>query len=157
MKIQLARLQNKGCDWADRAASEYSQKISAMVAFEEIAIKSKSADRESADAKRAAEAEAILKTIDSSDDLILFDEKGRSFKSSRDFSEQFLKIMGRGKKRAVFLIGGPYGFDPSLQKRANDRISFSGLTFNHHLARVVALEQIYRALAIWKNLPYHND
>ncbi len=157
MKIQLARLQNKSCEWAELGARDYSKKISAIVQFEEVQIKSKSADRESAEAKKQAEGESLLRYVEVSDHLVLFDEKGRNFKSSREFSQFFLKVMGAGKKRAILAIGGPYGFSDAVRARANDQISFSGLTFNHHLARVVALEQIYRALSIWKNLPFHND
>lgn len=157
MKILLARLQNKSCEWADVASGEYLKKIAAIIQFEEIQIKSKAISRDRAEAKREAEGEAILKCVEPSDRLILFDEKGQSFKSSRDFSNYFVKILASGRRRFVFCIGGPYGFSSEVKARADDEISFSGLTFNHHLARVVALEQIYRALSIWKNLPYHND
>ena len=65
--------------------------------------------------------------------------------------------MNTGPKRLVCIIGGAYGFDDSLMKRANDTISLSNLTFNHQVVRLMTVEQLYRAYAILKGDPYHND
>ncbi len=157
MKVRLAVIQNKSTAWADAAAGEYQKKISAILKFEELTIKSKNLERSAAAAKKSAEGESLLKNIEASDHLILFEEKGRQFESSVDFSKYLVKVLGSGKRNLTFAIGGPYGFSDSVRERANEKISLSNLTMNHHLARVAALEQIYRALSIWKNLPYHNE
>src|SRR5690606_17078793 len=122
-----------------------------------VAIKSKSKDRENSEDKKQAESEAILAKLQSGDTLILFDESGKNFKSSREFSENLVRVLESKSGRIVFLIGGPYGFTEALRKKAFARWSLSGLTMNHHIAQVAGLEQIYRALTIWKGLPYHND
>lgn len=58
--------------------------------------------------------------------------------------------------KMVFLIGGPYGILPDLQKQSHFNLSFSKMTFTHQMIRVILLEQIYRAFTIIKNHPYHH-
>ena len=60
------------------------------------------------------------------------------------------------QKRLIFLIGGKYDFSDSVYKRANEKISFSKMTFSHQMIRLFFLEQLYRANSILKNEPYHN-
>ena len=60
------------------------------------------------------------------------------------------------QKRLIFLIGGAYGIADSVYKRANEKISFSKMTFSHQMIRLFFLEQLYRANSILKNEPYHN-
>jgi 23S rRNA (pseudouridine1915-N3)-methyltransferase len=104
----------------------------------------------------AEEAKVFLAQLEASDTLFLFDEKGREY-TSRDFSVLLEKQMSSAAKNTVFAIGGAYGFHASLYDRANGLISLSKMTFSHQMVRVFALEQIYRALSIMRNEPYHND
>jgi 23S rRNA (pseudouridine1915-N3)-methyltransferase len=158
MKLALAIIQKKQSDpWVDTAASIYKKKISNIAAFEELTVKSKNFEREDARQKQDFEGKALLKIISPSDLFFIFDERGKEFKNSVQFSEFLVKQMGSGKSRLVFAIGGPYGFSDEVRERADQSLRLSNLTFNHHLARIVALEQIYRGLSIWKNLPYHNE
>ena len=60
-------------------------------------------------------------------------------------------------KKIVFIIGGAYGFNKELKKTVQKKISLSKLTFTHDMARVILIEQIYRALTVIKNIPYHNQ
>jgi 23S rRNA (pseudouridine1915-N3)-methyltransferase len=57
----------------------------------------------------------------------------------------------------VFLIGGAFGFSPEIYARANAQISLSRLTFSHQMVRLFFLEQLYRAMTILRNEPYHNE
>jgi len=57
--------------------------------------------------------------------------------------------------RISFVIGGAWGLAPSILERADLRLSLSPMTFPHELARLILAEQVYRALSLWKNLPYH--
>ncbi len=102
------------------------------------------------------EAERVLKRIQPNDRLFLLDEKGKSM-NSRKFSEFLEREKDQPGGKLWFLIGGAFGFDSSLYTRANGKISLSPMTMNHQLARVVLSEQIYRALTIMFNHPYHND
>jgi 23S rRNA (pseudouridine1915-N3)-methyltransferase len=156
MKLELVYLRGQSCDWAEAAAQEYAQKISYFFKFERTMLKSKSGDRDQADEKRRAEANALLGHFARTDYVVLFDEKGKTFSSSMEFSAALIKCLGSSSPKVSFVIGGPYGFDSSVRERANAVWSLSDLTMNHHVAQVAALEQIYRALTIWKGLPYHN-
>ena len=62
-----------------------------------------------------------------------------------------------GAKKVVFVIGGPYGFSQEMYDRANDKISFSKMTFNHEMIRLIFTEQLYRAYTIINHEPYHHE
>jgi 23S rRNA (pseudouridine1915-N3)-methyltransferase len=156
MKLELWYLKGKPEAWADQACDEYVEKLARFFDFTRVAIKSKSLDREDAEAKIKMECDAVISKLADRDLLVLFDESGRTFKTSLEFSAELVKILGQQSRRVVFLIGGPYGFNHEIRERARARWSLGGLTMNHHVAQVVALEQIYRGLTIWKGLPYHN-
>jgi 23S rRNA (pseudouridine1915-N3)-methyltransferase len=66
------------------------------------------------------------------------------------------RVLESGKSRLVFVIGGAYGFSDEVYARADMKWSLSALTFNHWLAQLAALEQVYRGLTILKGIPYHN-
>ena len=60
-------------------------------------------------------------------------------------------------KQLVFIIGGPYGFSPEVYARANEKLSLSKMTFSHEMVRLFFIEQIYRAMTIINNEPYHHE
>jgi 23S rRNA (pseudouridine1915-N3)-methyltransferase len=64
--------------------------------------------------------------------------------------------MNAATKQLVFLIGGPYGFSDDIYQRANEKISLSPMTFSHQMVRFIFIEQLYRALTILRNEPYHH-
>ena len=105
---------------------------------------------------KKAEAALVLKNIKSEDWLILLDERGDSL-GSVEFSKNLQDKMNKGLKTVVFLVGGAFGFDEQLYQRANEKLSFSKMTFSHQMIRLFLTEQIYRAYTILKNEPYHNE
>jgi len=106
--------------------------------------------------QKTKEAELILKQLNNSDVVVLLDEKGKKF-SSVQFSQYINKQMVGSVQNLVFIIGGPYGFDESIYKRANSSISLSDMTFSHQMVRLFFVEQLYRAFTILKNEPYHHE
>lgn len=88
--------------------------------------------------------------------VVLLDEKGKHW-SSRDFATQLQKRFNAAPRELVFVIGGPYGFSDELYARANEKLSLSSMTFSHQMVRLFALEQLYRAMTILRNEPYHHD
>ncbi len=102
------------------------------------------------------EALLIKKQIFSGDYIILLDEKGKLF-TSVEFSKKIEKYMLNSYKRLVFIIGGPYGFSDQIYSIANEKISFSKMTFSHQMIRLFFMEQLYRAFTILRNEKYHNQ
>jgi 23S rRNA (pseudouridine1915-N3)-methyltransferase len=102
------------------------------------------------------EATIILNRLNPTDSLYLLDEKGKQY-NSKAFALALDKILMQTQGRLIFLIGGAYGFHPSIYERAKGMISLSAMTMNHQLIRVVLLEQLYRAGTILNNHPYHNE
>jgi len=96
-----------------------------------------------------------MKKLTPTDLLILLDAEGKEY-SSTEFANQMQKFLNMPGKRLVFLIGGAYGFAPEIYQRANQKMSLSRLTFNHQMARLFFLEQIYRAMTILKGEKYHH-
>jgi 23S rRNA (pseudouridine1915-N3)-methyltransferase len=101
------------------------------------------------------EGEMLLDWLEKDDYLIALDEKGEQL-SSEGLAEFIQKRANESTKNLVFLIGGIYGLDESILKKANFRWSLSKLTFPHQLVRLVLVEQVYRACTILNNEKYHH-
>jgi len=97
----------------------------------------------------------ILSKVQTSDILILLDEKGKHYDSVA-FSEILQKHMNSGIKQLIFVIGGPYGFGSEVYARANGKLSLSKMTFSHQMIRLFFIEQLYRGFTILRNEPYHH-
>jgi len=106
--------------------------------------------------QKSKEAELILKQINNGDMVILMDEKGKKYTSVK-FSDYLNKQMIGSVQQLTFIIGGPYGFDETIYKRANGTISLSDMTFSHQMVRLFFVEQLYRAFSILKGEPYHHE
>ncbi|MBN2706706.1 MAG: 23S rRNA (pseudouridine(1915)-N(3))-methyltransferase RlmH [Deltaproteobacteria bacterium] len=85
---------------------------------------------------------------------LLLDERGPRC-DSLEFSAFLERALAGAQQQLVFFCGGPFGYDPSLRREADYLISLSPLTFPHELARLLLCEQLYRALTIIRNEPYH--
>ena len=105
--------------------------------------------------QKEKEGKLILNQVDTSDVLLLLDEKGKQYDSVA-FSEVLQKHMNSGIKQLIFVIGGPYGFSPEVYNRANGKLSLSKMTFSHQMIRLFFIEQLYRGFTILKNEPYHH-
>jgi 23S rRNA (pseudouridine1915-N3)-methyltransferase len=86
--------------------------------------------------------------------LVLLDARGQQM-TSESFAEFFTDHQMRGTQTILFAVGGPDGFLPEARRRARLLLSLGRMTLPHELARVVLLEQIYRAFTIVKGHPYH--
>ncbi len=99
------------------------------------------------------EGERILENVNQNSFVVLLDVKGRSC-SSPELAEEIEKWQNRGLKEVAFVIGGANGVSSAVAERADISLSLSFLTFTHEMARVVLLEQLYRAYTIIKGFPY---
>lgn len=102
------------------------------------------------------EAAQILKKLQPGDLVILLDERGEEF-TSRKFAHWFDQLRIKAPRRLIFILGGAYGFSDQIRSRAEGMLSLSKMTFNHQLARIVFLEQLYRGMTILQGHPYHHD
>ena len=156
MKIQLF-LTGKTTD-ARLAAliDEYQQRLTHYVPFELVVIPDiKNAKSLSQDQLKTAEGEAILARLTPAMDVLLLDEHGREFRSI-EYADFLQKKMSSGKDLAL-VIGGAYGFSEAVYQRANGKLSLSQMTFSHQMIRLMAIEQLYRAMTILRHEPYHHE
>ncbi|MFM8935416.1 MAG: 23S rRNA (pseudouridine(1915)-N(3))-methyltransferase RlmH [Vulcanococcus sp.] len=103
------------------------------------------------DGGMAREAEAIRSALRPEERWVALTEEGRTFASTA-FAQ---RLDGSGSERWAFVIGGADGLDPSIKGQASWQLSLSPMTFPHELARLLLLEQLYRALSIQQGGPYH--
>jgi len=98
----------------------------------------------------------ILDWLEPDDYLVLLDERGKNI-TSIELATFLQKKADIGTKKLVFLIGGAFGVDPTVQQRAQFTWSLSKLVFPHQLVRLLLAEQLYRAGTILKNEKYHHS
>jgi len=101
------------------------------------------------------EAKAIIQLLQKEDVLILLDERGKQF-SSPEVAQLLQQQANESARRVVFLIGGAFGVDEEVKKRANITWGLSRLVFPHMLVRLILAEQVYRACTILRNEKYHH-
>ena len=101
------------------------------------------------------EAEIILQWINPTDYLVVLDEKGKEM-TSEALANFIQQRAIESTKNIVFLIGGAFGIDETVLKRANLKWSLSQLTFPHQMVRLILAEQVYRACTILRNEKYHH-
>jgi 23S rRNA (pseudouridine1915-N3)-methyltransferase len=156
MKITLLLSGKTEDDHIIRGFNIYEQRLKHYISFETIVIPAlKNTKALSIEQQKNREGELILKHIQSSDRVILLDENGKEY-TSVGFSEFIQQQMNSGIKNLVFIVGGPYGFSDEIYKKANGKISLSKMTFSHQMVRLFFVEQVYRAMTILKNEPYHH-
>ena len=135
---------------------EYQQRLKHYVPFELVVIPDiKNAKSLSEEQLKTAEGSAILSALTPSMEVILLDEHGREYRSM-DYADFLQKKMGSGRDLTL-IIGGAYGFSKDVYARADGKISLSQMTFSHQMIRLMAIEQIYRAMTILRNEPYHHE
>jgi 23S rRNA (pseudouridine1915-N3)-methyltransferase len=130
---------------------EYLERLSRFVSCE---IK-EARDGEGRD-RIETEGNRIIESLNPKSFAVLLDVTGTAV-SSTDLADRLKKWENSGAKEISFVIGGAEGVSAAVAERANDRLSLSFLTFTHEMARVVLLEQLYRAYTILRGYPYHNE
>lgn len=101
------------------------------------------------------EGELVLEWLDKEDYLVALDERGKQL-SSQGLADFIQARANQSTKKLVFVIGGAFGLDEVILKRADYKWSLSELTFPHQLVRLMLAEQVYRACTILKNEKYHH-
>lgn len=140
------------------ATEEYAKRLGAYCRFRLIELPEQRLPESPSPAQIAAglekEAELIESKLPKGTWLCVFTPEGKLL-SSEDFAEKFREVKLSGKSSACFLIGSSFGISPRIKAQADFRLSMGKMTFPHHLARVMVLEQLYRAEAIQAGSKYH--
>ncbi len=157
MKIALVVIGKTDAGYFVEAINEYKNRLVHYIPFElEVIPDIKNVKNMSETQQKEKEGELILKTLQSGDYLVLLDEKGKEF-TSMQFSTYIEKKMHTVPKRLVCFVGDGYGWSEAVYNAASEKISLSKMTFSHQMIRLIFIEQIYRAMTILNNEPYHHE
>lgn len=136
--------------------SDYAERIGHYMPFEIVTLPDvKNTKSLTEEQQKETEGKVLMKIIQPTDHVVLLDEHGNEPRSVE--LAEWLRKKQMTARRLVFIIGGPYGFSPTLYQRANEKLSLSRLTFSHQMVRMIFTEQIYRACTIIKGEPYHHE
>lgn len=157
MKVELWAIGKTNEKYLDTGIDIYLKRLKHYLPFQfNILPDIKNAGKLKALQLKEKEGEYILKNIKSEDFLILLDEKGKTF-SSVQFAQFLEQKFALSKKRMIFVVGGAFGFSETVYRRADAKLSLSDMTFSHQMVRLFFVEQLYRAMTILRNEPYHNS
>ena len=140
------------------AASEYEKRLGGYCRFKLVELPECRLPDDPSPAEISAglqkEAELILPKIPKGAWFCIFTPEGKTL-SSEQFAHKLKQIKLEGKSSVCFLIGSSFGISDTVKKRSDFRLSMGSMTFPHHLARIMVMEQIYRAEAIQAGSKYH--
>ncbi len=157
MKVVLLSVGKTDHPLLSQIIEDYRKKVNHYIPFEMRMVPDPKNRRSlSEKEQKAEEAQLLLKVLHPSDHVVLLDEKGKQYRST-EFARYLEKKSHLVSRQLVFLVGGPYGFAPEIYERATEMISLSKMTFTHQMVRLVFTEQLYRAMTIIHNEPYHHE
>jgi 23S rRNA (pseudouridine1915-N3)-methyltransferase len=157
VKIKFIVVGKTDAGYLREAIAVYENRLKHYIPFELICIPDvKSAGKLNELHLKSQEGKNILSRLNSGDELVLLDEKGKAY-SSPEFSLVLSKKINTGSKCVVFVAGGAYGFSDEIYAKASSMISLSKMTFTHQMVRLIFIEQLYRAFTIMKGEAYHHS
>ena len=156
MHIRLIAVGDRQPSWVDDAVNTYTARFPRQWKFHLDRVPSAQRSRSTQpDAAKSAESGHILNKIDSDEQVVLLDERGKQL-SSQQLADALARWQTDGRN-VCFVIGGPDGVSADCRQRADFTWSLSSLTLPHGLARVLFAEQLYRAWSLLSGHPYHRD
>jgi len=157
MKVEFWVIGKTSDAYLREGIAQYRKRLGHYLPFEMRVLPDvKKAGKLSAAQLQQKEGEQVLAGLQADDFLCLLDERGKSY-SSVEFAQFVGQKLQLSHKRLIFLVGGAFGFSEALYQRANSKLSLSKMTFSHQMIRLFFLEQLYRAMTILRNEPYHNE
>ena len=137
-----------------QACDEYLKRRRPYASLQVVEVPDVDPSQQGADAALAREAEGILRAVPDDAFAVLLAIRAREL-SSEQLAAKLDDLALGGTSSIAFIIGGSHGVAPAVAARANMQLSFGPITLPHNLARVVLLEQLYRAFKITRGEPYH--
>jgi 23S rRNA (pseudouridine1915-N3)-methyltransferase len=157
MKIQLWSVGKAHESYVKEGIDDFTKRISKYypVEWKLLSPAKQTTNTIEGDVKKQ-EAQTVLSALAKEDFVVLLDEKGKQLSSPQlaSFLEQ---RANESTRQLIFLIGGAFGVDEQVQKRANFTWALSTLVFPHQLVRLILAEQVYRACSIIRNEKYHHS
>jgi 23S rRNA (pseudouridine1915-N3)-methyltransferase len=155
MKLTLLVVGDKMPEWAETATQEYLKRLPKEARMALVTVKPEKRAGQSAEAIKSLEAGRLLEKLPPGSRLVALDEHGRQV-TTRELADLLTRWLESGKDTTL-VIGGADGLAPELLDRAETMLALSRLTLPHALARVLLAEQIYRAVSLLNNHPYHRE
>ena len=155
MQIKLIAIGKKMPDWIQTGINHYQKQLPGSLNFELITLDAQKRKGKNIEQIKSLEGELLTKTTQGSNLVIAFDEKGKQH-TTKDIANIMNNWQQNGDNVAL-LIGGADGLSEDCKKYANQLWGLSNLTLPHSMARLLAVEQIYRAHSLLNNHPYHRE
>lgn len=155
MRLLIVAVGQKVPDWAQTAWDDYAKRFPHELKVELKAVKTEPRGSKSLETLYAAERGRIEAAIPKGCRVVVLDERGSNLSTSALAAR--LKDWQMGGTDVALIIGGPDGLEPAFRAAAHERIRLSDMTLPHAFARVLLIEQLYRAWSINANHPYHRE
>ena len=155
MRLLIVAVGQRVPDWAQTAWDDYAKRFPAELRVELKAVKTEPRGSKTLEQLVAAERARIEAAIPKGSRIVALDERGTSLTTVALASK--LRNWQLEGDDVALVIGGPDGLDPAFRQAAHERIRLSDLTLPHAFARVLLIEQLYRAWSINANHPYHRE
>ncbi|RJQ54451.1 MAG: 23S rRNA (pseudouridine(1915)-N(3))-methyltransferase RlmH [Actinobacteria bacterium] len=154
MPVRLVAVGKLGERYFREAAAEYERRLKRYITFETVEVADEPLGRKPDEEALRLEGDRLLRRLPEAAHAILADRQGRLL-TSEEFAGLIERLLLQGRSNIALLVGGTLGVDSRVRKRADDIVSFSRMTMGHQLARIVLLEQVYRAFTIIRGEKYH--
>jgi 23S rRNA (pseudouridine1915-N3)-methyltransferase len=155
MKLGIVAVGQRMPDWAQTAYDDYAKRFPPELRVEIKTVKTEPRDSKTLETLLAAERARIEAQIPRGTRIVVLDERGTHL-TTKALAERLKTWQLEGDDVAL-VIGGPDGLEPAFRQAAHERIRLSDLTLPHALARVLLIEQLYRAWSVNANHPYHRE
>ena len=155
MKLSILAVGHRQPDWVNEGCAEYLKRMPRELAMSVTELKPEPRGSKTREQLLAAEKGRIDEALPPSIRLVILDERGDDLTTLK-LAKRLEHWMQDGRDVAL-LIGGADGIDERLKARADDKIRLSSLTLPHGMARLLLCEQLYRAVSVIKNHPYHRE
>ena len=155
MRLYIVAVGQRVPDWAQTAWDDYAKRFPHEIRIELKAVKTEPRGSKTLDTLYAAERLRIEAAIPKGTRIVVLDERGSAL-STMALAQRLSDWQNSGGDVAL-VIGGPDGLDPAFRASAQERIRLSDLTLPHAMARVLLIEQLYRAWSVNANHPYHRE
>ena len=155
MRLTIVAVGQKVPDWAQTAYDDYAKRFPPELKVELKAVKTEPRASKTLETLLAAERQRIEGVIPKGTRIVALDERGTAM-TTVALADKLRNWQREGDDVAI-VIGGPDGLDPAFKQAAHERLRLSDLTLPHAMARVLLIEQLYRAWSITVNHPYHRE